>query len=1028
MEKNRPRLRWQVVKVTECNNEGKLSFEYNLEDTDSVGGTQVFNGQDSVLWNNVRDAFQSELTAMYQTIRSGRYFNYAHVKQMFEEHQSVWPERLWNEDAYTKYLVPFLTAGDDNLDMLQGDKSSQRDWWLFNAFRYRDSKYVTSDALSNSIYFRGYTDETHPINQANITLTPYSHLWAAISFASATSGDSYMPTARLERNQSHTFMNPMDNMSDTEIYIRSADRLSDVGDLSAMNMGSANFSAATKLQRLIIGSSSPGYVNTHLESLTVGANELLTLLNVCNCTALATNVDLSGCASIETVLATGSAVTGVQLPVGGHLERLELPNTVTNLTIQNQSNLETFVMEGYNSLQTLRIENTPNIPVDEIIDGADNLYRVRLIGVSWEADDSTALMETIDKLSGCIGMDVNGNNTERAVVVGTVYVDSMITEEVLAINDIFPQLTVIVGNTAQYIVRYVDYDGTLLYRYVVSEGANAIDPVATGAITAPTRPDDDDGSYLYDGWVLLPTNIHANQLVTVRYTGSFRVRYMNPDGTELWSASVADGGTVSYGGRSPTMTATAQYSYTFQTWDGADDARNGQIYQVTGPTTVMAVYTNTLRRYTVYWRNSDNTLLETDTNVAYGSSATYDGATPVHPTDPDGFEFSGFDPDGQSIVGNTTCVAQYTDTRTPLLKYLGSSLDVWDNDTVASIAPYAFYRQNGLTTVRTSATSIGAHAFERCENLKTVDLTASGQVTIGTQAFYYTFGIEAIIIRSNSVAQLSSLSIFPDEPFGTGIAAVYVPDSLVDSYKVASNWYLVADRIMPISKYPTTDFSTISDNWNQIIRAVNNGEYASKYHIGDRKKLNIEGYDGDIYMEIVAMDTDVLSNNSGTAKITWIAREPYISGIFSPQGWADSPIREYLNGDFVDALPANIADAIREVKKTYFNPVTVETLTCDDKIWVPSLRELGLSYTRDGIAYVESGGVTYSGAFTNSASRSRHNYYHTRTYACTTSGSTYYMYMPYVSNNGTTGSSTASTSSSGYPNSGNSKCMFGFCM
>ena len=39
------------------NNEGQLVFDYDLEDIDKVGGANVFNGQDSVLWNNLRDAF-----------------------------------------------------------------------------------------------------------------------------------------------------------------------------------------------------------------------------------------------------------------------------------------------------------------------------------------------------------------------------------------------------------------------------------------------------------------------------------------------------------------------------------------------------------------------------------------------------------------------------------------------------------------------------------------------------------------------------------------------------------------------------------------------------------------------------------------------------------------------------------------------------------------------------------------------------------------------------------------------------------
>ena len=125
----------QVIKATECNNEGALTFGYSLEDTDYVGTAEVYNGQNSVLWKNVRDGFASELRTMYTTLRSGQSFNYATISAMFTDHQKVWPEAMWNEDAFLKYLQPYLTANENYLAMLQGNKASQRDWWLFNRFR-----------------------------------------------------------------------------------------------------------------------------------------------------------------------------------------------------------------------------------------------------------------------------------------------------------------------------------------------------------------------------------------------------------------------------------------------------------------------------------------------------------------------------------------------------------------------------------------------------------------------------------------------------------------------------------------------------------------------------------------------------------------------------------------------------------------------------------------------------------------------------------------------------------------------------
>lgn len=44
-----------------CDNRGNLKFDYYLEDVDYIGGTAVYNAQDSVLWNNVRVLLQKDL-------------------------------------------------------------------------------------------------------------------------------------------------------------------------------------------------------------------------------------------------------------------------------------------------------------------------------------------------------------------------------------------------------------------------------------------------------------------------------------------------------------------------------------------------------------------------------------------------------------------------------------------------------------------------------------------------------------------------------------------------------------------------------------------------------------------------------------------------------------------------------------------------------------------------------------------------------------------------------------------------------
>ena len=93
------------------NNEGTLAFSYELEDIDQVAGADVYNGQHSVLWANLRQAYFDEIKAMYQDLRSKGKLSYEDTERRFEEHQARWPEAIFNEDAFFKYLQPLIEIG-----------------------------------------------------------------------------------------------------------------------------------------------------------------------------------------------------------------------------------------------------------------------------------------------------------------------------------------------------------------------------------------------------------------------------------------------------------------------------------------------------------------------------------------------------------------------------------------------------------------------------------------------------------------------------------------------------------------------------------------------------------------------------------------------------------------------------------------------------------------------------------------------------------------------------------------------------
>ena len=683
------------------NNEGQLVFGYALEDTDKIGSADVFNGQNSVLWVNLRQAFHDELMAMYQTLRSQGKLSYADTEARFEGHQAKWPEAVFNEDSFYKYLEPLFTDGSGAyLGMLQGSKAEQRKWWLYNRFRYLDSKYNAGDSLSDVITVRGYA-------KSNITVTPYADIYASVKYG------SYLVQTRALRGSSYTLECPLDNVNDTEIYVYSASQIKDVGDLSGLKVGYAEFSMATKLQSLKLGDSADTYSNPNLTELYLGNNVLMQTLDVRNCPNLTQAVDLSGCTGLEHVYFDGTAITGCTLPNGGIIKSLHLPETITNLTIRNQTGITDFVLPGYSSITTLRLENVSGaVPMKDILEAIPANSRVRLIGFDWSFDTAAGILSLYDRLDTMRGLDEQGNNVDKAQMSGTVRVENITGAQLSEMQSRYPSIQIV-------------------YQHITSN------------------------LYFYDD------------------TGT----------TLLYTSSVADGGDGTYGGSTPTKASTAQYSYAFAGWSrtpgGSADA--AALNSVTADRSVYAAFTATVRTYTVVWKNGSTTL-ETDTNVPYGTTPTYNGSTPVYNGSGDASEytFNGWSPAVGPITGNTTYTAQYKYSGYYYAKLIDRSISgEYVNDTV---------------------TSIGLRSFAFCSALTKADFSAAKN--IAASAFYDCSKLTALILRSETMCTLAHTNAFTGTPIASTTGYIYVPAALVDSYKAATNWKSFSSKIRAIEDYP----------------------------------------------------------------------------------------------------------------------------------------------------------------------------------------------------------------------------------
>ena len=577
-----------------------MAFDYYHTDEDRIGNANVYNGQNSTLWVNFREAFPDKIQETYQELRKEKLTYEKLINQFITLGSDKWSESIYNEDGDFKYMSMLRESGDaTNLPQIRGTGEEHLRYFIENRLNFCDSKWYAGSYPDDIAVVRIYTpvDENNvpltdlvvPAN-ADITITPFSHMYAGVRYKA--NGTLYQE--RVEANQVITFEAPDEVFNDTETAVYGASQISSFGDLSPLYLGYVDVSKATKLIELIIGNSTPGYHNGNLYHLAVGTNRLLKKIDIQNCGGKYKQaLNLTGCPNIEEIYAKGSDITGVDLPDSGYLKIMQLPNTVANITIKNQPYLNDFSLEGYNNVKTIHIENCPTIDTLDLLDKCENVERVRLTDVNWNHPDAGLLYELIDR--NIKGIDENNTNTDFMWVDGKCHIDYLTGEQYAYIKSKYPYLDITYGTLESQLI-FMTHDGeTELIRQSVFNAGDGVCPVTNGDIETPTKESTAQYDFTHAGWSLIPNGD------------------VDPDALK----------------------------------------------RVEADRIVYAAYSSTIRNYTVNFY-VDGVIKETYT-VPYGGTATYVGGTPT--SQYEYLEFIGWSPSPEGITGHTNCYAQWYDNR-----------------------------------------------------------------------------------------------------------------------------------------------------------------------------------------------------------------------------------------------------------------------------------------------------------------------------------------------------------------------------
>lgn len=475
----------------DINNQGLAAKTYSIlvGDQTATGSGSIYRGDTSAFWTLIKETCQDEIKAMVHRIFNAMaemspYGNntlekiVGCIKRFFwDMAQDYFSAAAYNNDAEWTYEDTWASAGmwkevNPLSQSLGGHYEAERDWAtmrvLFLASYYNYGPFGTvndsfSDTSTGQMVYGGAGQHTFEITPA-IDFNP-----------TALRGQSELVTVGERVKAGHTveLIIPDSSGADTRIYVQGVDWVSDIGDLSTLQVSADNPSlsiTSKRLQTLKLGDEVAENVTTNIKALTMGANPSMMVVDARNAISLAGNVDLTGLPRLRQALFGNTSVTSLGIANGSKVEHLQFSDATTSLTLQNLKFLETLELNDSSKIEFFRVENCSGFNSFELLKTAFNLdgqmlKDIRVIGFVYDGDSTdtdmlAALANDLDKDGNehpYNGIDSEGKvmNDAHPVIEGTLNIEGSVYEDSAeTIRANYPNLTLVVEGG--YYIRYAD--------------------------------------------------------------------------------------------------------------------------------------------------------------------------------------------------------------------------------------------------------------------------------------------------------------------------------------------------------------------------------------------------------------------------------------------------------------------------------------------------------------------------------------------------------------------------------------------
>jgi hypothetical protein len=909
--------------------------------------------------------------------------------------------------------VPVSTAR--YLTMLQGSKKEQRKWWLSNRFRYMDSKYLTGDAASKTIDLRLF-------NSGDLTIKTAIDMYSAVRFGlgstpqrrrvTANTATTYTYDRGATAQEMETSIYSADlitDVGDLSVFFPNECNFSKARRLTRLQIGNgADGYSNNNLQKMEVKNSTMlEYIdcrNCPRLAINIDLEGSPRLKEAYFDNTSITGIDLAEGGEIHTLHLPGT-ITALTL--------INLPN-LQELVIPDYSNITRFMFS--------KVSNTvldPIATLDRISEHANiNLQNLELSYHNY--DEIAALYDKFDQKGG-VSREYNRNTNDweyhlydnaKNTITGVIQVDTITGAQLSILQQRYPYMKIDADEVLST-VYYYNFEGTELLGTEENIRKNG---TAAGNLR-PEHAPDEKYTYKFIGWSRNKEsgtadsnalkNIYGDRNVYAAYELTYQmynVGFYKRGGIEGGTYSDYEGWRLQYGSAYNYNVPTATFiesgglnaeDFVFLYWstlEGDDSVIFSPGMIITRNYTFYPVWKDTRTKLT---QQLNDTLLElVDNTLATIGPYTFYNVSrlaKINLQNENGITIGKFAFSGASNINSL------------LLNYPNLEEGSFENSTFnnpitltnATIDRIGFQRSSGPEcTIKNSTlgarsfansswqkifvdnSDVGEQAFLRVEGLTqpieindcNINITAISGTTLpvnitGTKTNFVPSSegnpcsFNDVIINSSTIPAFPANAYYGSRIHNFG-GAFYVTDSLINEYKVATNWCEFSDKIYKMSEYPVSDFSTIKDSWETIFQNLENGTYKTKYHVGDYKQITLTSDDitYTTYAYLLAIDSDV-SATGEKIKTSWTLLHNPIRDGFSDRSitfkqtsqinfdYTQTSYRNTYNTSWPNYFPEAIRSHIVPAKKkttgyTNGNMNFTETI---ETIWPLSTYELGLN-------------------------------------------------------------------------------------